>query len=271
MDLGISLLMSCFNRTHLFERNYPTWLEDKTHPDEIIIVNDDGATDLVPVVEEMQKEYPNIPVTYKHRIKRDSDGTRHHRWTNPALVHNWLVKQAKGPIVLIIDPEIAFINDGLPLLYEYYQVETNRIHSCSAGMIWSVQHEFMHAVGLLTPEEIKNHPDQSTDPTSHQIIYRAGCPAHGHRSWWKERYIALGGKDERYTNWGWEDLDLAHRNRRLEPGPGLDHAHSGIEVVELGHPMPPASSGGPDSRSLWEQHSSPDGIANKDIEWGVIE
>lgn len=270
MGLGISLCMSCFNRTALFKRSYPTWLEDKTHPDEILIVNDDGATDLVEVVEQMQVEYPDIPVTYEHRIKRDPDGTRHHLWQNPAIVHNWLVKQAKGPIVLIIDPEIMFLNDGLPLLHEFYQRKIHRRHSCSAGMIWSVQSEFMHAVGNLTPKQIRDHPDQSTDPTSHQIIKRAGCPAHGYRAWWKERYMALGGKDERYINWGFEDLDLAHRNKRLKPAPGLDFAHNAIHVIELGHEMPPASSGGPDGRDLWAHHSPPDGVANKDIEWGVL-
>ena len=82
--------------------------------------------------------------------------------------------------------------------------------------------------------------------------------------------MALGGKDERYINWGYEDLDLAHRNIRLTPGLGYDRAHEEIEIVEFGHEMAPSNSGGPDSRYLWETQSPDDGVANRDIEWGTI-
>jgi len=274
MGLGISLLISCFNRTRLFCHCYPTWLQGNLEyptrglPDEIIILNDGGATDLVDAVRDMEKLIldlgHDIPVIYKHRDKG------HTRWSNPAVPHNWLVRQAKGPIVLIIDPEVGFITDGLPLIHEFYQTKANRISSCSAGIIYSVQSEFMHACEGLPPLQVKNLPDISTDPTTHQIILRHGVPAHGCRAWWKERYVTLGGKDERYLGWGYEDLDLAHRNIRFRPGPGQDFAHMGFEIVEYGHAMPPAGGSGPDTRSLWEQ-SRPDGIANEDIEWGVIQ
>jgi len=275
MGLGISLVMSCFNRTKLFRHSYPTWLQGnseyptRTPPDEIIILNDGGATDIVEAVQEMEKLIKelelDIPVYYKHRDKG------HTMWSNPAIPHNWLVKQAEYPIVLIIDPEVGFITDGLPLIHEFYQTESNRIDSCSAGMVYSVQDEFSHACNGLSPLQVKNFTEAiSTDPVSHQIILRSGTPAHACRAWWKERYVALGGKDERYINWGYEDLDLAHRNIRFRPGPGGDNLCAGFEIVEYGHLMPPSSSGGPNSRHLWEAQSPKDGVANEGKEWGII-
>lgn len=274
MGLGISLLVSCFNRTKLFRHCYSTWLQGnseypvRTPPDEIIIVNDGGATDIVEAVQEMERLIEklglDVPVYYQHRNKG------HANWSNPAIPHNWLVKQAEYPIVLIIDPEIGFITDGLPLIHEFYQTESNRIHSYSAGMTYSVQYEFMPSCEGLMPLQVKNLPHISTDPTTHQIILRPGVPAHGCRAWWRERYIALGGKDERYVNWGYEDLDLAHRNWRLSSEPGLDDACEGFEIVEYGHPMATVGGSGPDGRQLWETQSPKDGVANRDIEWGVI-
>lgn len=282
-NLGISLVLSCFNRTSLFKLSYPTWFEgnpdfpERTWPDEILILNDGGATDLVEVVEEMEKKYP-VPVTYKHRDKG------HTAWSNPAIPHNWLVKQAKGPIVLIIDPEVAFINDGLPYVYSFYNdedynntsLEERRRCSCSAGTTYAIQNEFMHAGAGLKPHEILNHLQYvSTDPTSHQIILRGG-PAHEYRAWWKERYIAVGGKDERYVAWGYEDLDLEHRNCRCEPG--VNHSRnaldSGIQIVTYGHGLPPNVTGSESTgvnEQLWRLHSPPDGVANRDKELGVIQ
>jgi len=115
-------------------------------------------------------------------------------------------------------------------------------------------------------------PYVSTDPASHQIILRHG-PAHGYRAWWKKRYVALGGKDERYLGWGYEDLDLCHRNWRFDP-PGGDWCDHRIEIVEYGHGTPWMRGDTPPhsmNKALWAAMSPEDGVANKDIEWGVIQ
>jgi len=261
MGLGISLVMSCFNRTHLFRMTYPTWFlgnpqhPTRTPPDEILIINDGGATDLVAAVQDMEKMIAelgyDIPVTYHHRDKG------HTMWSNPAVPHNWLMKQAKGPIVLIIDPEVAFINDGLPLLHSYYNdhdyggnhqdpLAERRRCSCSAGTTYAIQYEFMHAAGGIAVHDIPlRHEYISTDPTSHQIILRGG-PAHEYRAWWKDRYIQIGGKDERYVAWGYEDLDIEHRNVRAHPGnPGQTRniCDARITIVTYGHLLPPTTTG----------------------------
>jgi len=286
MGLGISLVMSSFNRTHLFRFSYPTWfetknldgtVEQKTWPDEIIIVNDNGATDLEEAVRDMTKQYPDVPVTYKYRDK----GFQF--WSNPAIPHNWLVKQAKYPIVVIIDPEAAFISDGLPFVYSYFHdedydgvykgpLEDRRRSSLSAGTCYSIQTEFMHIAGGISVQRIPKSEYVSTDPTTHQIIARHG-PAHCYRAWWRERYLAIGGKDERYLGWGYEDLDLAHRNQRFQP-PGGDACDHRIEIVEYGHGLQQLDSGQfsvQANRLLWEKGSPEDGIANKGQEWGIIQ
>lgn len=280
-QLGVSLVMSVFNRTDLFRLSCPTWLDGKTHPDEVLIVNDGGIADLEQAVEDLQGKHPHIPMTYQYRTKYGDNRKVGYYWSNPAIPHNWLVKEAKGPIVVIIDPEVAFMNDGLPFVYDYFQAENydgtykapladRRRSSLSAGTVYSIQMEFMHVAGGLALKDIPGNPSVSTDPTSHQIILRHG-PFHGYRAWWKERYIALGGKDERYLSWGYEDLDLCHRNYRFEPVGG-DACDDRIEVVEYGHGMPWMKGDTPRTRNrdLWMHESPEDGVANRGKDWGVI-
>ena len=284
--VDISLLISSFNRTHLFKMAYPTWFEGldennehhyKTWPDEIIVVNDGGATDLEAAVQEMAAKYPDVSVTYKHRDKG------HTAWSNPAIPHNWLVKQAKHPIVLIIDPETAFIDDGLAYVYSYYYdkiyigehqapLKERRCDSFAAGTTYAIQSEFQHAAAGIPVHDIPKQIDMiSSDPTSHQIIIRGG-PAHEYRAWWKERYIAIGGKDERYGAWGYEDLDMEHRNVRFNPS-GCTGCEPEIRIVTYGHLMPPNTTGADSTgknEQLWRTQSPPDGVANQGKEWGII-
>lgn len=264
MGLGISLLVSIFNRTGIFCRTYPTWFGDKTWPDEVRILNDGGDEDLEEAVKLMACEYLG-PIYYTYRDKG------HERWSNPAIPHNYLVKQAKYPIVLIIDPEIAFVTDGLPMIEKFYQDETHRSSSCSACGTYSLQRN----LGPLSIEQIINHP-HTTDPTNPDrldIIFRPGTPTKGYRAWWRQRYIDLGGKDERYIGWGYDDLDLHYRQRRLPPE-GADYCAKEISVVEFLHPTP-GMVGSDISMNIWAKDGSrgipEDGVANRGKEWGKIE
>lgn len=288
MGSGISLVMSCWNRTALFRMSYPTWLQgnpdypERTLPDEISIVNDGGATDLVGVVQLMEELIKtlnlDIKVYYKHRDKG------HTAWSNPAIPHNWLVKQADSPVVVIIDPEVVFVNDVLGYIHSYYYdedydgwegntpLEQRRRNSCAAGTIYSIQSEFMHVATGIPAWQIPNYGQfVSSDPTSHQIIIRGGA-VHECRAWWKDRYIELGGKDERYVAWGYEDLDMEHRNARVGLG-GRTSSDSRAIVVAYGHLSPPNVTGSESTgknEQLWRHESPPDGVANKGQEWGVI-
>jgi hypothetical protein len=266
-DLGVSLVVSIYNRTDTFRRTYPTWLGDKTWPNEILILDDGSDSDdgLGPAVGKMQWEYPDLPIYYTYREKKG-------KWTNPAVPHNWLVKQAKGPIVLIIDPEVAFVGDGIPMIREFYRDEANRSSSCTACLIYSVQRS--DQLGDMSIEQIVNSPHKTTDaanPDCQPIIMRPKTPAKGYRAWWRQRYIDLGGKDERYIGWGYEDLDIHHRQARLPPV-GINQC-LGISIVEFWHPPPPMTNAGI-SCGIWVEEGSraipEDGVANRGEEWGVI-
>ena len=69
MGLGISIVISSFNRTDLFLRNYPTWFEGKTWPDEVHVLNDGGDPSLEGAVDEMVNRYPEISIHYTYRDK----------------------------------------------------------------------------------------------------------------------------------------------------------------------------------------------------------
>lgn len=267
MGLGVSLVVSVFNRVELFTRSYPTWV-DKTQPDEIHVLNDGGDRALLGVVREMANKHPEIPFRYTCRNKG------HDHWSNPGIPHNFLVKQARNPIVLIVDPEVAFVSDIIPPLQEFYKNLANRSSSCSACRIYSVQNN-SRFVGYRA-EQIVNVPDVTTDPANPNrkaIILRPKTPAKGCRAWWRQRYIALGGKDERYIGWGYEDLDLHFRQQRLPPK-GKGECHGDMVIVEFQHEIP-GMEDSVISQDLWhsegEKYIPEDGVANREKEWGVLE
>ena len=266
--LGVSLLISVYERTEIFRRAYPTWFENKTYPDEVIILNDGADTSLLDIVDEMADKYREVSMRYIHRRKENVG------WKNPAIPHNFLVKEAKHSIVLIIDPETVFVNDGLPILKDFYQNKVNRSSSCSACRIYHVQNE--SKVDGWSTEQITTSSDITTDPSNpnaNAIIYRPCTPAHEYRAWWQQRYVDLGGKDERYTGWGYEDLDMHHRQQRLHPV-GKDACLDDITIVVLGH-SPADMTGAGTNQELWNEEGSKgipeDGVANKGKEWGKIQ
>lgn len=266
MDLGISLVISIFNRTEIFRRSYPTWFEDKTWPDEVHILNDGGGGDLLGAVEEMAGEC-EVPIYYTHRDKG------HEEWSNPAVPHNYLVKSANYPIVLILDPEMAFVTDGLPVIKEFYQDEAHRSSSCSACQSYGLQSPD-RCIGWPV-EKIIHNASITTDvnnPGGHDVIYYPNTPTSGYRAWWRQRYIDLGGKDERYIGWGYEDLDLHFRQMRLPPK-GIDKCLGEIIVVRFAHPIADMSQAGI-SLAIWKEEGDraipENGVVNRDKEWGEI-
>jgi len=268
MGLGISLLISCYNRTGIFQRSYPTWFEGKTWPDEVCVLNDGGDRGLEAVVEEMANRYLALPVSYIYRHKESNE------WSNPAVAHNYLVKTAEFPIVLIIDPEIAFVTDGLPVIKKFYSDEANRSSSCSACRTYGIQ-DPDRCLGWSV-EQIINNPSTTTDVTnrdSKDVIFYPCTPASGYRAWWRQRYIDLGGKDERYLGWGYEDLDLHFRQTRLPPI-GRDACLDEIAIVRFAHGISDMSKASI-SFEVWKNEGEKgipvDGVANRDREWGMPE
>lgn len=254
----LTLIVSSYNRNHLFERCWPTWFESKTWPAHVKIIND-GGTDLAGIVNMMRATYPELSIEYVHRNKG------HSAWSNPAIPHNWGVRTSKTKYVLIIDPEVMFINDVIPVLIE--GIEKDPESSWSAGVCYLVETEFMHAAQNLTVEQIVNHPEVTNDVTKKTIVCQGG-PAHCCRAWLRLRYIEMGGKDERYLSWGYEDLDMAHRLIRKG---GRDMAHPNAKVVHLGHGYPgPLFRPSNENLNLWQFHSPADGVANRGLVWGQI-
>lgn len=267
VGLGISLVVSCYNRTDIFRRSYPTWFEGKTWPDEVHVLNDGGDPSLEGAVDEMVNRYPEISIHYTYRDKG------HNEWSNPAIPHNYLVKTAGYPIVLILDPEMAFVTDGLPVIKEFYQDKANRSSSCSACQSYGLQ-DPGRCIGwpveqIVTSSSITT---EVTNPNHCDIIYYPNTPTSGYRAWWRQRYIDLGGKDERYIGWGYEDLDLHYRQTRLLPG-GKDKCLAEIVVVRFAHPIPDMSKSDI-SLKIWKEEGEKrlpaNRIANRGKEWGII-
>ena len=136
------------------------------------ILVDDGSED--GAGQWVSENYPDIRII---RLEKD-------RWRNPARARNVGVAAATGDIVIVQDAECYHINDAIAqVLTHFYEGESI----------------------LVTPEA----------PIYEQYGIRPRGPNPAYRflflAMWKEDWIALGGMDEFFTQWGNEDVEFETR------------------------------------------------------------
>jgi len=161
-----------YNRIEQLKRTLPSIRFHRV--DEAILVDDgseDGTSDWI------AQEYPDIKVIRSEKSAED-------KWLNPAKARNIGVTAAIGDIVIVQDAECHHISDALAQAIAHLQ--------CRRPL-------------LVTPEA----------PIYEQYGIRPHGPNPAYRylfmATWKEDWIAIGGCNEFYTQWGNEDVELETR------------------------------------------------------------
>jgi len=141
------------------------------HVDETILV-DDGSED--GTSDWVAQEYPDIRV-----IRLEKEG-----WLNPSRARNTGVAAAIGDIVIVQDAECYHINDAIAqILTHFYERES-----------------------ILVTPEAPIYEQYGLTPHAPNPAYRFLFLA-----MWKADWIALGGMDEFFTQWGNEDVEFETR------------------------------------------------------------
>lgn len=199
-DRRISIVVPCYNRAAYLDTFLEslTWSTVRSADFEVIVVNDGGADHVELVAETWRRSGLDVQV---HRI-RAASGPR-----NNASARNEGLRQARFPIVLQTDPDIVFVSDVLANVQEYLRRGT--FCSCSAyyPLTREATLDLMRGVGgpSRSPaaylERARGRPDQVQSPDGVGGLHGAFACA-------KSDLARVGGYDESFEYWGWEDREL---------------------------------------------------------------
>lgn len=264
VEMKISLVVSSYNRPHLLANSIPSWFAF-TPPDELILINDGKRDHTEAIFNEWREKQPATNFIYKHREKA--------QWINPAIPHNWGVKQASNEIIAITDPECIFVTDAIGFLKR--DIEEGK-HFVSGGVVY-----FPGTAIRFSPEELANptligQRGEVVDyhvgyySTANDIVKFVGVASHYFGGCLKSLWIGLGGKDERFVGWGNEDMQLYGRLSRNKTPLFADND---IVLVHQCHGYTPQyAMRWTESQRKWMEEDNRKGVmvVNTNRDWGVL-
>lgn len=183
--MEISVIIPTYNRKKLLEIILPQILNQNFEGDYEVILSDDGSTDETkPYIENLQKHYRNLIYIYSNERK------------GPAHARNLALETSKGKLIIFIDSDIFVEKDFIKNHYEI-QKENN------FNVI--VQGPVINTYNWEKPWEEKF---KMRDISSAYF-------ATGNVSVPREILLKVGFFDENFTFYGWEDLELGIRLKKL--------------------------------------------------------
>lgn len=177
-----SVVIPNFNGKKLLEKNLPYVL--KLSADEFIVV-DDASTDKS--VEFLVKKYPQIKI-----IKNDK---------NRGFIKsvNRGVKESKGDIIILLNSDVSPAFDFKEAISKYF--DNPKVFAVSFN-----EPNWSYAVAVFKNGFLEHSPGPKTNQ-AHISFWASGGSAAFRKSIWGE----LGGFDEIYAPFYWEDIDLSYR------------------------------------------------------------
>jgi hypothetical protein len=180
---SFSIAMAAYDPAPLLRNTLETIKMQTRKPDQIIVVEDGFDGGKTEAVCEEARSY-GLPIEYICRRNRPNVG-----FSNPSVVRNIGIRQARGDIVIIQNPEVRFTKPT-DLENILAPTEENPLVSCSAPCE-SLNEDGRHNIWYADPNLMNyNHFCEA---------YRRDC------------LIAIGGFDEGFRGYGYEDNDFNWR------------------------------------------------------------
>jgi GT2 family glycosyltransferase len=212
--MDVSIIIPNYNGAYLLEKNLPkviktieresnAQLQKSSKVIEIIVV-DDGSADTS--VSEIKKQKSRLRQDYGGQAKfKNLRLIRHKRNLGFASTVNTGVKNAKGDIVILLNTDVVPEKGFLPPLLSHFterevfavgcldkSIEDGRVVKRGRGVAWWTRGFLVHRRGEVN----------KTD-----TFWVSGGSAAFRKSTWDK----LGGMDELYNPFYWEDIDLSYR------------------------------------------------------------
>jgi glycosyltransferase involved in cell wall biosynthesis len=244
----LSVVVPCHNRAgHLdVHLRSLTWSEVPSSEFEAIVVDDGGTDDVTGVVDRWRSHGLQVRVI---RIER-GPGLR-----NNAVARNVGLRESRYDVVVQTDPDIVFASDVLVRARD--TIDRGLFLSCSG----------YYPLTRESTQALIGGPGEPSNRASDYLHHAAGRPnqvlspdgvggLHGAFVCWRDDLLAVGGYNESFRYWGWEDRELlvtlADRGLTRDTMPDSD-------VVHLWHPPARGELGrdvlaaqGVVSRPAWE-------------------
>jgi len=262
--MKISIIVTTYNRANHLNRGLYTVLSQDIDLHEVIIIDDGGNDHTAKIVDNLRDQFPkrNIKYIYNHNFG----------YTNCCLAKNIGIRQATGELLIFTEPEVLHIGEVIKAHLNWHKEGTHLF--VSSGMVYFV---FAGAAGKLTLEHLKN-PElipsiqkviewkDGYQPQAEDIAVSRKVSASYCASVRKKDVVAIGGYDERYKVWGWEDIDV---QSRLSISGVKCVSDNNIKVVHLAHGYTGCFENWEINKKLHENPDKPM-VANQGKEWGII-
>jgi len=262
--MKVTLIVSSYDRPHLLRNSIPSWFRF-TAPDELILINDGARDATEDIFNEWREKQPDTHFVYKHRQKKE--------WINPAIPHNWGVKQASSEVIAITDPECIFVTDAIGNLKR--DMEEGK-HFVSGGVVYFPGMAIRFSPQELAEPILITRRAEVVDyyvgyySTAKDIVKFVGVASHYFGGCLKKLWMDLGGKDERFVGWGNEDMQLYGRlSRNKTPL----YADNDIVIIHQCHGYTPHyAMRWTNIQRKWMEEDNLAGVlvVNTDKEWGML-
>jgi len=263
--MKVSIIITTYNRGGHLRRGLQSLFTRCTKPDDVeVLIIDDGSTDETERVYlefRDQKEFKDWNIRYIYN--------RNPGYLSCSLAKNIGIKQAKGELLIFTEPEILYVTD---MISQHLTWQEKGNYLISAGIIYFV---FSKKVTSLTWQELQNPKlitersevqEWGTDfPDIFDIRVRRNEKATYCASVRKENLMRIGGWDQGFKRWGFDDLDAIERLGKI----GVKNiSDNNIICVHLAHGMT-GLEWFEESKRYHERPNKPT-IANQGMKWGEI-
>lgn len=206
--MKVSIIIPNWCGLKLLEKNLPTVLA--TGPDEVIVIDDASPDDSIKFLEE---NYPEVKLV------------RHERNLGFATACNSGVKVAQGEIVVLFNLDVVPEKDALAKILPDFEDEN--VFAISFNETSDPKYSWTKGrfeKGFIV------HENQKKDNRLHRSFWVSG----GSGAFRKKMWEKLGGFDELFNPFYWEDIDLCYRAQKRgwkilwEPGAKVLHKHEAV-------------------------------------------
>lgn len=226
----ITIVVSVHDRANYLSHSIGSWFSKPTLPDKILIVDDRSTEDIFGTVNifcQMHPEWASLFHYYK--VKDEGQG-----WRNPGICHNFGVKNSFTDYYAILDPETMFVNDCIGSTKRW--LDGHPMSFVNAGIHYETNSKYYADFNPFDAQYVisksKKYLGFPPNTDGWEVCYLDMCWSHAYAAGRCSNYISIGGKDERMTGWGYEDVDVRNRMQRN----GYTHdTTDDIAIIHVGH------------------------------------
>lgn len=217
--MKISLIISTWNRPHLLQWGLTSLARQEfTHEFELILLNDAFVEDIA--TKNLAMKYKDLlNIRYFHTGASKTQDIRREQ----CFALNYGIQQSTGDVIILTGPEM-------------YHLSPNNIHNLITPFLEN------HKI-ITTPEESVSKDDggqflknlEAGKPDDMGLFNGSRHLSNLYNFFmgiWKEQLIDMGGFDEDFTGWAYDDTDLASRLQ----ADGCVYHHVDAKIMHLWHP-----------------------------------